>query len=62
MSAAERIYRNYIESLSRDERARLLELWRAARRTSRHSKVSGPSIWEEVETDEYVDELRGGPV
>lgn len=62
MSAAERIYQKYIKSLSADERARLLELLQSDLEAGEEDITAleglGASIWEEVDTDEHVDELR----
>jgi hypothetical protein len=62
MSAAERIYQKYIKSLSADERARLLELLQSDLERGDEDITAleglGASIWEDVDTDDHVDELR----
>jgi len=62
MSAADKIYKRYIESLSSEERGRLMELLKAdldsAEREITELEGLGASIWSSVDATEYVDELR----
>jgi hypothetical protein len=62
MSAAEKIYKKYIQSLSSEERGRLLELLKAdledGDRKITELEGLGASIWTAVDVEEYVDQLR----
>lgn len=62
MTAAERIYEKYVKSLPDEERERLLELLKGDVESDGADITAleglGASIWEDADTDEYVDSLR----